>query len=181
MNEWGDGHLVTPGQFAEPPGSPVPELLSCTRANASEDIAQALSLRRAAPLFRVRLLWRLAGVDHMHVHGLAGKFSQSDAEVIASARDCYTPLAEGLDDAVMPAFSSGQWAGTVAPTWAAVGRDDLLFMAGGGILAHPGGPAAGVASIRQAWAAARAGQTVQDAARQAPELAAALQFFGPAQ
>ena len=128
-----------------------------------------------------QVLWRLAGVDHMHVHGLAGKFSQSDAEVIASARDCYTPLAEGLDDAVMPAFSSGQWAGTVAPTWAAVGRDDLLFMAGGGILAHPGGPAAGVASIRQAWAAARAGQTVQDAARQAPELAAALQFFGPAQ
>lgn len=35
LNEWGDGHLVTPGQFAEPPGSPVPELLSCTRANAS--------------------------------------------------------------------------------------------------------------------------------------------------
>ena len=126
-----------------------------------------------------QVLWRLAGVDHMHVHGLAGKFSQSDAEVIASARDCYTPLAEGLDDAVMPAFSSGQWAGTVAPTWAAVGRDDLLFMAGGGILAHPGGPAAGVASIRQAWAAARAGQSVRDAARTAPELADALQFFGP--
>ncbi len=56
----------------------------------------------------------------------------------------------------MPAFSSGQWAGTVAPTWAAVGSDDLLFMSGGGILAHPGGAAAGVASIRQAWAAVRA-------------------------
>ena len=128
-----------------------------------------------------QVLWRLAGVDHLHVHGLAGKFSQSDAEVIESARDCYTPLAEGVDDAVMPAFSSGQWAGTVAPTWAAVGRDDLLFMAGGGILAHPGGPAAGVASIRQAWAAARAGQSVQDAAKNAPELADALRFFGPAQ
>lgn len=126
-----------------------------------------------------QVLWRLAGVDHMHVHGLAGKFSQSDTEVIESARDCYTPLTPELDDAVMPAFSSGQWAGTVAPTWAAVGRDDLLFMAGGGILAHPGGPAAGVASIRQAWAAARAGQSVQDVAQSAPELAAALRFFGP--
>lgn len=126
-----------------------------------------------------QVLWRLAGVDHMHVHGLAGKFAQADAEVIASAQDCYTPLAEGLDDCVMPAFSSGQWAGTVAPTWAAVQRDDLLFMSGGGILAHPGGPAAGVASIRQAWAAARAGVAVQDAARQAPELAQALEFFGP--
>ncbi|MCA0241393.1 MAG: ribulose-bisphosphate carboxylase large subunit family protein [Proteobacteria bacterium] len=125
-------------------------------------------------------LWRLSGVDHLHVHGLQGKFSQADDEVVESARDCYTPLAEGIDDAVMPAFSSGQWAGTVPITWQAVGRDDLLFMAGGGILAHPGGPAAGVTSIRQAWAAARAGHRLDDAARDAPELAAALRFFGKA-
>jgi ribulose-bisphosphate carboxylase large chain len=123
-------------------------------------------------------LWRLAGVDHMHVHGLQGKFSQPDDEVIASARDCHTPLAEGIDDRVMPAFSSGQWAGTVPATWAAMCSDDLLFMSGGGILAHPQGPAAGVASIRQAWAAARAGTPLADAARDAPELALALEFFG---
>ncbi|WP_234263068.1 ribulose-bisphosphate carboxylase large subunit family protein [Hydrogenophaga sp. NFH-34] len=124
-------------------------------------------------------LWRLAGVDHMHVHGLQGKFSQPDAEVKESARDCLAPLAEGCDDAVMPAFSSGQWAGTVPATWSAIGTDDLMFMSGGGILAHPGGPAAGVTSIRQAWAAARAGIALPDAARAAPELAAALDFFGP--
>ncbi|MEG0003743.1 MAG: ribulose-bisphosphate carboxylase large subunit family protein [Comamonas sp.] len=123
-------------------------------------------------------LWRLAGVDHMHVHGLQGKFSQPDEEVIASAQDCYTPLTPEIDDRVMPAFSSGQWAGTVPATWAAVQSDDLLFMSGGGILAHPGGPAAGVASIRQAWAAARAGVALSEYARQAPELAAALAFFG---
>ena len=125
-------------------------------------------------------LWRMAGVDHMHVHGLMGKFSQSDAEVIEGARDCYTPLAEGLaqDDTVMPAFSSGQWAGTVPVTWDSVGRDDLLFMAGGGILAHPGGPAAGVTSIRQAWTAVRSGVSLADYAEQAPELAQALAFFG---
>jgi ribulose-bisphosphate carboxylase large chain len=127
-------------------------------------------------------LWRLAGVDHMHVHGLQGKFSQSDAEVVESARDCFTPLAadapHDVDDRVMPAFSSGQWAGTVPATWKAIGGDDLLFMSGGGILAHPQGPAAGVASIRQAWAAARADVPLAEAARQAPELAAALAFFG---
>ncbi|SFB83505.1 ribulose-bisphosphate carboxylase large chain [Polaromonas sp. OV174] len=123
-------------------------------------------------------LWRLAGVDHMHVHGLQGKFSQPDAEVIESAHDCYTPLSEGLDDRVMPAFSSGQWAGTVPATWSAINSEDLLFMSGGGILAHPGGAAAGVASIRQAWAAAREGVALADYARQAPELAAALAFFG---
>jgi ribulose-bisphosphate carboxylase large chain len=123
-------------------------------------------------------LWRLAGVDHMHVHGLQGKFAQADAEVISSAYDCFTPLAEGIDDAVMPAFSSGQWAGTVPATWAAIGRDDLLFMSGGGILAHPGGAAAGVTSIRQAWAAVRAGVPLAEAAVDAPELAQALAFFG---
>jgi ribulose-bisphosphate carboxylase large chain len=123
-------------------------------------------------------LWRLAGVDHMHVHGLQGKFSQADEEVIASARDCYTPLTAGFDDRVMPAFSSGQWAGTVPATWAAIQSDDLLFMSGGGILAHPGGPAAGVASIRQAWEAARSGVALAEHARGAPELAAALAFFG---
>ncbi|MDR6539297.1 ribulose-bisphosphate carboxylase large subunit family protein [Variovorax soli] len=123
-------------------------------------------------------LWRLAGVDHMHVHGLQGKFAQDDDEVVASARACYTPLTPDMDDAVLPAFSSGQWAGTVPATWQAIGRDDLLFMAGGGILAHPDGAAAGVASLRQAWTAVRAGMPLEDAARSAPELAAALRFFG---
>ena len=123
-------------------------------------------------------LWRLAGVDHMHVHGLQGKFSQPDSEVIASAQDCFTPLTHAADDRVMPAFSSGQWAGTVPATWKAIGSDDLLFMAGGGILAHPDGAAAGVTSIRQAWSAARAGVPLADAAKDLPELARALAFFG---
>lgn len=123
-------------------------------------------------------LWRLAGVDHMHVHGLQGKFSQPDSEVIESARDCFTPLTDAADDRVMPAFSSGQWAGTVPATCAAIGSDDLLFMSGGGILAHPDGAEAGVTSIRQAWSAARAGTALHDAAKYAPELARALAFFG---
>ncbi|VVE37131.1 Ribulose bisphosphate carboxylase-like protein 2 [Pandoraea capi] len=129
-------------------------------------------------------LWRLAGVDHMHVHGLQGKFSQPDDEVVESAHDCYTPLAfdtpgnGDIDDRVMPAFSSGQWAGTVPATWRAVRRDDLLFMAGGGILAHPDGPAAGVQSLRDAWQAVREGESLEAAALHSPALAAALQRFG---
>jgi ribulose-bisphosphate carboxylase large chain len=125
-----------------------------------------------------QVLWRLAGVDHMHVHGLQGKFAQGDEEVIESARDCLIPLAEGADDAVLPAFSSGQWAGTVPATLAAVGTGDLLFMAGGGIMAHPDGPAAGVTSIRQAWQATMAGETLSHAAMKAAELRRALEFFG---
>jgi ribulose-bisphosphate carboxylase large chain len=78
----------------------------------------------------------------------------------------------------MPAFSSGQWAGTVPATWDAIGSDDLLFMSGGGILAHPDGPAAGVTSIRQAWQAVRAGTALSVFAQQAPELKNVLAFFG---
>lgn len=123
-------------------------------------------------------LWRLAGVDHMHVHGLAGKFAQPDQEVIGAARDCATPMSDSVDDRVLPAFSSGQWAGTVPSTWNAVGGEDLLFLAGGGILAHPGGPAAGVASIRQAWQAQREGMSLEAYSRDMPELRAALRHFG---
>jgi ribulose-bisphosphate carboxylase large chain len=112
------------------------------------------------------------------VHGLAGKFAQSDAEVIESARDCATPLAAGCDDVVLPAFSSGQWAGTVQATFDAVRSTDLLFMSGGGILAHPDGPAAGVTSVRQAWAAVQAGTPLAAYAEQMPELRRALAFFG---
>lgn len=123
-------------------------------------------------------LWRLAGVDHMHVHGLQGKFSQTDEEVIESARDTLAPLTEGADDRVLPAFSNGQWAGTVPATWDSIRSNDLLFMSGGGILAHPDGAAAGVASLQQAWDAVQHGETLADRARHAPELRRAIEFFG---
>ncbi|WP_457091519.1 ribulose-bisphosphate carboxylase large subunit family protein [Microvirga sp. P5_D2] len=121
-------------------------------------------------------LWRLAGVDHMHVHGLGGKFAQEDAEVVASALDCLNPLSD-VDDRVMPAFSSGQWAGTVEQTYRAVGTSDLLFMAGGGVMAHPGGPAEGVASIREAWRAVEAGEDLESARKKHRALDDAYAFF----
>ena len=125
-----------------------------------------------------QVLWRRAGVDHMHVHGLQGKFAQEDAEVVSSAEDCVTPLAGEVDDRVMPAFSSGQWAGTAPATFAAIGHTDLWVMAGGGIMAHPGGPAAGVSSIREAWEATARGEALVDAARDRPALRQAIEAFG---
>ncbi|MEO3385292.1 ribulose-bisphosphate carboxylase large subunit family protein [Mesorhizobium sp. CAU 1741] len=126
-------------------------------------------------------LYRLAGVDHMHVHGIGGKFSDQPAEVEAGARRCLQPLAADAADSsdiVMPAFSSGQWAGTLPVTAQATGSGDFMFMAGGGILAHPDGPAAGVKSLRQAWEAVSEGRDLAEAAAARPELQAALAFFG---
>jgi ribulose-bisphosphate carboxylase large chain len=124
-------------------------------------------------------LWRLGGVDHMHVHGLQGKFAQADEEVVAGAHDCLAPLADPADraDTVMPAFSSGQWAGTMPATAAVVPSGDFLFMCGGGILAHPGGTHAGVASVRRAWQAVQEGATLDAAAADSNELRQALAFF----
>jgi ribulose-bisphosphate carboxylase large chain len=107
--------------------------------------------------------WRIAGVDHMHVNGLRNKFCESDASVIASARECLTPMLGGYT--VMPVFSSGQWAGQAPDTYEALGSVDLMYLAGGGIMAHPDGPAGGVRSLKQAWEAAMQGIALDDYAR----------------
>ncbi len=124
-------------------------------------------------------LYRLAGIDHMHVHGIGGKFVDSAEEVTEAARACLRPLSVGgPDDQVMPAFSSGQWAGTLPQTLSAAETPDFMFMCGGGILAHPDGPAAGIASLREAYDALSAGEPLEQAAATRPALASAMQFFG---
>jgi len=124
-------------------------------------------------------LYRLTGIDHLHVHGLGGKFCNEEGEVIESARHCVTPLAEATreDDRVMPVFSSGQWAGTIGITYQAVQASDFLFLAGGGILAHPAGPAAGVTSLLQGWEATRDGVVLETYADSHVELQQAMDFF----
>lgn len=125
-------------------------------------------------------LWRLAGADHMHVNGLRNKFAESDDSVIASARECLTPMFDtpGRGCEAMPVFSSAQWAGQVPDTYAALGSSDLIYTCGGGIMGHPGGIGAGIRSIRQAWEAALNGHSLEDCAREHPELREALERFG---
>ena len=124
-------------------------------------------------------MWRLAGADHMHVNGLRNKFCEADASVLASARALLTPLAPDHPAITMPVFSSGQSALQVHDTWAALGTPDLIFAAGGGIMAHPDGPAAGVRSLQDAWSAAMADIPLEVAARDSPAIAAAVATFTP--
>lgn len=119
-------------------------------------------------------LWRLAGADHLHVNGLSNKFCEPDESVLESARAVLAPLWPDAPMTAMPVFSSGQTIRQAGPTWAALGTDDLIHAAGGGILAHPKGPRAGVESFREAWAAARAGEAMEARAARAPALAQAL-------
>jgi 3-oxoisoapionate-4-phosphate transcarboxylase/hydrolase len=119
---------------------------------------------------------RLAGVDHLHVGGFNSKFYETNEEVGRSISDCLTPLFGNYR--VMPAISSAQWAGSALPIYAATKTIDVVHLAGGGIIAHPGGTAAGVLSMQQGWEAALAGITLESYARNHPELRAAIEKFG---
>src|SRR5205809_7204260 len=51
-------------------------------------------------------LWRLAGVDQIHVNGIANKFCESDDSVVRSIEACLRPMLGGY--AIMPVISSAQ-------------------------------------------------------------------------
>lgn len=122
-------------------------------------------------------LARLAGADHLHTNGISNKFYETDAEVLDSIAAVRTPLL-GLTPTV-PVLSSGQWAGLAHATYEAVGTTDLLVLAGGGIHGHPDGAAAGVASMRNAWASAERGENAETALAASAELRRATDLFGP--
>jgi len=162
-----------------------------------------------------QVLWRLAGVDQLHVNGIANKFWESDDSVVRSMEACAKPLFRDVGQAfqpagsgdfpvassehragkpgepagwkasptgvatpILPVVSSGQWGGQACETYRRTKTVDLLYMAGGGIMAHPDGPAAGVRSLRKWWEAAVEGLTMEQAAAKYPELRKSVEKFG---
>lgn len=123
-------------------------------------------------------IWRLAGVDHLHVNGLQNKFWESDDSVVASIKSCLTPLWPDAAHCAMPVIASGQWGGQAPETFRRTQTTDVMYVAGGGIIAHPQGPSAGVTSIRQAWEAAVSNVPLEEYARTHCELRASLETFG---
>ncbi|WP_032364642.1 RuBisCO large subunit C-terminal-like domain-containing protein [Rhodococcoides fascians] len=126
-------------------------------------------------------LARLAGADHLHVSGLGSKFYERDDEVAANVAALLTPMGSTITP--LPVLSSGQNVTTPGPTYDAVGSTDVLMLAGGGVAAHPDGPAAGVRSLRQSWAAAVDGISLAEAAKQSAaqgdrQLLHAIDLFG---
>ena len=128
-------------------------------------------------------LWRLAGVDQLHVNGIANKFWESDDSVVRSMAACAKPLWPGAPASgapILPVVSSGQWGGQACETYRRTQTVDLLYMAGGGIAAHPDGPAAGVRSLQKWWEAAVEGLTLEQAVVKYPELTKSVEKFGKA-
>jgi ribulose-bisphosphate carboxylase large chain len=121
-------------------------------------------------------IWRLAGIDHLHTNGIRNKFCESDESVITSIKACLTPMLGGYG--IMPVISSGQWAGQAVDTFQAIGTTDVMYVCGGGIVAHPGGIAAGVKSVQQGWEAAMSGESLTSYAERHIELKQAIEAYG---
>jgi ribulose-bisphosphate carboxylase large chain len=121
-------------------------------------------------------LWRLAGVDQLHVNGIQNKFWENDDSVVNSIEACLTPMYN--HNTILPVVSSGQWGGQAFETYRRTKTVDLLYMAGGGIMAHPLGAAAGVKALQQAWEGAVNGSTLADAAKKYIEFGASVTKFG---
>ncbi len=121
-------------------------------------------------------LWRLVGVDQLHVNGIQNKFWESDDSVVASIESLKKPFYHHKN--ILPVVSSGQWGGQAFETYRRTNTVDLLYMAGGGIMAHPMGAGAGVVALQQAWKAAVDGLSLEEAAKLYPEFAKSVEKFG---
>jgi len=107
-------------------------------------------------------IWRLAGVDQLHVNGIDNKFYESNDSVVRSIKSCLTPFCGNAS--IVPVVSSGQWGGQAFETYRRTRTTDILYLAGGGIKAHPGGPADGVRALKEAWQGAVDGLSLKEAA-----------------
>jgi len=91
---------------------------------------------------------RLLGGDYLDLYAQGGYLRTGTVEeataLAAALRDAWGTIAP-----VLPTCSGGLTARTLAPNYAAFGRD-ILPMAGSAIFNHPDGAAAGVVALRQA-------------------------------
>jgi ribulose-bisphosphate carboxylase large chain len=122
--------------------------------------------------------WRLLGVDQFQINGIGAKYWEPDESFVRSFEAVTTPLFSPQDCA-MPVACSGQWGGQAPETYQRTGRTvDLLYLCGGGIVSHPGGPAAGVVAVQQAWQAAVDGIPLDEFAKGHVELRQSIEKFG---
>ena len=92
-------------------------------------------------------LWRLAGVDQMHVNGLANKFWESDDSVVRSIEACLKPMFRGGRARMMPVISSGQMGRAGPGDLPADGSTDLMYWPAAGSWRTPAASAGRRASI----------------------------------
>lgn len=119
----------------------------------------------------------MLGVDQFQINGIKVKYWEPDESFVQSFKALQQPLFS-QHDCPLPVAGSGQWGGQAHETYERTGRTtDLMYLCGGGIVSHPGGPGAGVKAVRQAWEAAVQGVSLATYAKEHPELAQSIAKF----
>ena len=96
-------------------------------------------------------LQRLAGCDAIIMPGFGPRMFTPEHEVLENVRACVEPM--GAIAPSLPVPGGSDSAATLGAVHRRLGTVDFGFVAGRGIFGHPEGPAAGAASIRDAWTA----------------------------
>jgi len=133
------------------------------------------------PLFGVSTtvmtkLERLCGCDAIIMPGFGSRMMTPDEEVLANAGACTELLGEILP--ALPVPGGSDWAGTLPGMYEKLRTIDFGMVPGRGVFGHPGGPAAGAKSLRQAWEAIVGRVGLREYAADHPELREAIETFG---
>ena len=118
-------------------------------------------------------LQRLAGFDVIIFPGFGARMKTPDDEVLASVQECLQPW--GHIKPALPVPAGSQWAGSTAALYERLKTVDFGIVPGRAVFAHPMGPRAGAASLRQGWDAVAAGQSLEAYARKHEELQLAIE------
>jgi ribulose-bisphosphate carboxylase large chain len=121
-------------------------------------------------------LQRLAGFDAVIMPGFGARMMTPEHEVLDCVRACLDPM--GPIKPCLPVPGGSDSAATLETVYRKIGNADFGFVPGRGVFGHPMGPAAGAASIRQAWDAIAADIPVGEHAGGHEELRVALAAFG---
>ncbi len=116
-------------------------------------------------------IFRLIGVDQLHIGTAVGKM-QGPAKEVVAIKDAIIEDWSGLKK-TFPVASGGLHPGMIPELVKILGKD-IIIQAGGGVHGHPDGSSAGATAMRQAVDAAMEGVSLEDYAKDHPELGKAL-------
>jgi len=118
-------------------------------------------------------LQRLAGFDVIIFPGFGARMKTPDEEVQQSVQACLKPW--GHIKPVLPVPAGSQWAASIAMLYERLKTIDFGIVPGRAVFAHPMGPKGGAASLRQAWDAVAAGQSLETYAQNHKALQLAIE------
>ena len=118
-------------------------------------------------------LQRMAGFDVIIFPGFGARMKTPDEEVLQSVQECLKPW--GHIKPALPVPAGSQWAGSTAMLYKRLKTTDFGIVPGRAVFAHPMGPKGGAASLRQAWDAVTAGQSLEKCAQNHKALQLAIE------